>query len=108
MAEITSLMLLIVASLTNSRHFVESSTCSLSLSSESETELQGFVFKSFQCSELRKCFTLCMEDGVCQSINYDTRLYDCQFNRETKRRKPENAKPKYLGVYMENPKRGKL
>ncbi|XP_020907075.1 uncharacterized protein LOC110245157 isoform X2 [Exaiptasia diaphana] len=91
------------------RCFVESkSKCSTGISSEMGIELQGFDFKSFQSAELRSCFSMCLDNGICQSINYDTQIFHCQLNNETKRRRPERVRLKHYSVYMENPKRAKI
>ena len=90
-----------------SRHlFVKSQSFSLLTSTEGGIELQGFLYKSFSDLKLSTCFCSCMEDGICQSINFDVQNFHCQFNNDTKRLRPEYVQANERSVYMENPERG--
>jgi len=77
-----------------------------SISSELNVELEGFVFKSVDAVDLWDCFTKCVANHVCQSINYNLQSLVCLFNKETKTRRPSKARGKSMAVYMENPHRG--
>ncbi|KXJ10609.1 Intelectin-2 [Exaiptasia diaphana] len=48
-----------------------------------------------------------MEDGICQSINFDVQNFYCQFNNDTRRLRPGNVQENEHSVYMENPEREK-
>ena len=105
MAKVTSI--LVVLSLFRQSRQFQPKCPRRGLPSESGVELQGFVYKSFPNPKLSSCFFYCMDDNVCQSINYDTQTLQCQFNKEIKRLRPSNVRPKEHVIYMENPERGK-
>ncbi|XP_020907076.1 uncharacterized protein LOC110245157 isoform X3 [Exaiptasia diaphana] len=105
MAKATS-VLIVLSLFHHSRQF-QPKCPRLGLPSESGVELQGFVYKSFPDPTLSGCFFKCMDDNVCQSINYNTQTLQCQFNKEIKRLRPNNVRPKEHGIYMENPERAK-
>ncbi|XP_020907077.1 uncharacterized protein LOC110245158 [Exaiptasia diaphana] len=87
--------------------FVKSQPFSLLTSTEVGIELQGFFYKSFSDMNLSTCFLSCMEDGVCQSINFYVPNFHCQFNKDTIKLRPGNARANEHAVYMENPERAK-
>jgi hypothetical protein len=77
-----------------------------SVSSESNVELEGFVYKSVVANDLWDCFVKCLVERVCQSMNFNLYSMACDYNKEIKRVKNSSVRQRNLGVYMENPKRG--
>lgn len=78
------------------------------LNSEQNTALVGFTYKDFKAFDLWECFEKCLGEGVCQSINFNLLSSLCQFNKDIKKFHPKKPSDRYLGVYMENPRRGKI
>jgi hypothetical protein len=76
------------------------------MTSESEIALEGFVYSHSTALDLWDCFKKCYVERLCQSINFNLDSTVCEFNKDIKRLNPLKSRPRYQGVYMENPKRG--
>ncbi|XP_032220648.2 coagulation factor V [Nematostella vectensis] len=77
-----------------------SKKCGETVSSDAESNLQGFTFKSLISNTFWDCFQACQDEPNCLSVNYHLHSQICEFNYETRHRQPSAFVRKALSLYI--------